>query len=67
MELELRALEGLQQTNIRKSHAVLNFGFSLGMYTIPAAKITGEQGRVYALDKDKESLDELMQKALRMK
>jgi precorrin-6B methylase 2 len=37
------------------------------MYTIPAAKIAGEQGRVYALDKDKESLGELMQKALRMR
>ena len=33
------------------------------MYTIPAAGIVGEQGRVYALDKDKEDLDELMQKA----
>jgi len=32
------------------------------MYTIPVAKIAGKQGRVYALDKDKEALDALMQK-----
>jgi ubiquinone/menaquinone biosynthesis C-methylase UbiE len=63
MELESRALEVLQQIGIRKSHTVLDFGCGLGMYTIPAAKIVGEQGRVYALDKDKEALDELMQKA----
>jgi len=62
MELESRALEVLQQTGIRRGHTVLDFGFSLGMYTIPAAKILGKQGRVYFLDKDKESPDELMQK-----
>jgi ubiquinone/menaquinone biosynthesis C-methylase UbiE len=33
------------------------------MYTIPVAKIVGERGKVYALDKDKEALDALMQKA----
>jgi len=41
----------------------LDFGCGSGTYTIPAAKIVGEQGKVYALDKDKEALDELMQKA----
>jgi len=40
----------------------LDFGCGYGTYTIPAARIVGEQGRVYALDKDKEALDELMQK-----
>jgi len=42
---------------------VLDFGCGSGTYTIAAAKIVGEQGRIYALDKDKEALDELMQKA----
>jgi ubiquinone/menaquinone biosynthesis C-methylase UbiE len=63
MELESRALEVLQQIGIKRGHTVLDFGCGLGMYTIPAAKIVGEQGMVYALDKDKEALDELMQKA----
>jgi ubiquinone/menaquinone biosynthesis C-methylase UbiE len=63
MELESRALEVLQQIGIKRGHTVLDFGCGLGTYTIPAAKIVGAQGMVYALDKDKESLDELMQKA----
>ena len=42
---------------------MLDFGCGYGIYTIPAAKIVGEQGRVYALDKDKDALDDLMRKA----
>jgi ubiquinone/menaquinone biosynthesis C-methylase UbiE len=63
MESESRTLEMLQQIGIRRGQTVLDFGCGLGMYTILAAKIVGEQGMVYALDKDKEALDELMQKA----
>jgi ubiquinone/menaquinone biosynthesis C-methylase UbiE len=53
----------LEQIGIRSGQTVLDFGCGLGMYTIPVAKIVGEQGKVYALDKDKEALDQLMQKA----
>jgi len=63
MKLESRALEVLERIRIRRGQSVLDFGCGSGTYTIPAAKIVGEQGRVYALDKDKEALDELMQKA----
>jgi len=63
MELESRAIEVLERIGIRKGQAVLDFGCGYGIYTIPVAKIVGEQGRVYALDKDKEALDTLMQKA----
>jgi ubiquinone/menaquinone biosynthesis C-methylase UbiE len=42
---------------------VLDFGCGSGNYTIPAAKIAGKEGLVYALDKDKRSLDQLMHKA----
>ena len=63
MELELRALEVLQKIGIRRGQTVLDFGCGSGTYTIPAAKIVGEQGKVYAVDKDNEALDELMQKA----
>ena len=63
MESESRALEVLQQLGIGSGQTVLDFGCGLGMYTIPVARIVGEQGRVYALDKDKEALDQLMQKA----
>jgi len=63
MKLEARALEVLQQIGISKGQTVLDFGCGYGIYTIPVAKIVTEQGRVYAFDKDKEALDELMQKA----
>jgi ubiquinone/menaquinone biosynthesis C-methylase UbiE len=63
MELESQALEVLQQIGIRRGQTVLDFGCGSGTYTIPAAKIVGEQGKVYAVDKDNEALNELMQKA----
>jgi len=63
MELESRAIEVLERIGIRRGQTVLDFGCGSGTYTIPAAKIAGAQGRVYALDKDKEALDALMQKA----
>jgi ubiquinone/menaquinone biosynthesis C-methylase UbiE len=63
MELESRAIEVLKRIGIRRGQTVLDFGCGSGTYTIPVAKIVGPQGRVYALDKNKKALDELMQKA----
>jgi ubiquinone/menaquinone biosynthesis C-methylase UbiE len=63
MEIESRAIELLERIGIRKGQVVLDFGCGYGIYTIPVAKVVGEQGTVYALDKDKEALDTLMQKA----
>ncbi len=63
MKLESQALEVLGKIGIRRGQTVLDFGCGYGIYTIPAAKIVGEQGRVYALDKDKDALDDLMRKA----
>jgi ubiquinone/menaquinone biosynthesis C-methylase UbiE len=63
MEIESRAIKLLERTGIRKGQIVLDFGCGCGIYTIPIAKIVGDQGRVYALDKDKEALDTLMQRA----
>jgi ubiquinone/menaquinone biosynthesis C-methylase UbiE len=62
MELESRVLDMLQQIGIRRGQTVLDFGCGYGAYTIPVAEIVGERGRVYALDKDKEALDTLMQR-----
>jgi ubiquinone/menaquinone biosynthesis C-methylase UbiE len=63
MELELRVLEMLQQIGISRGQTVLDFGCGYGICTIPTARIVGEQGKVYALDKDREALDGLMQRA----
>ena len=63
MEIESQALEVLERIGVRRGQVILDFGCGTGTYTIPVARIVGEQGRVYALDKDKEALDELMRKA----
>ena len=63
MELELQVLEVLERTGLNKRQIVLDFGCGSGTYTLPAAKIVGKKGRVYALDKDTQALDELMHEA----
>jgi len=63
MEIESRTIEVLERIGIMRGQTVLDFGCGYGAYTIPVARIVDAQGRVYALDKDKEALDGLMQKA----
>ena len=63
MNLEAHAFKVLQKAGIKRGKTVLDFGCGSGTYTIPAAKIVGKEGIVYALDKDKKALDELMKKA----
>ena len=63
MHLEPHAFEVLKKAGIKRGNTILDFGCGSGTYTIPAAKIVSEEGIVYALDKDKKVLDELMQKA----
>lgn len=53
----------LREAGIKKGHVVLDFGCGSGNYTIPAAKIVGEKGVVYALDKNRWKLDNLMRRA----
>lgn len=53
----------LKQIGMKKDFFVLDFGCRHGTYSIPAAKVVGENGIVYALDKNINSLDELMYKA----
>ncbi len=53
----------LIEVGIKKDQTVLDFGCRIGNYTIPVARIVGHNGYVYALDKDKKSLNELMQRS----
>ena len=64
METESQILKVLRQVGIKRGQTLLDFGCGYGTYAIPAAKIVGVRGIVYALDKDKEILDKLMQKAV---
>ena len=61
--LELTVIKILQRIGIKNGQTVLDFGCGSGTYTIPVAKIVGKKGKVYALDKDKNALDNLMKRA----
>jgi len=53
----------LKEVGIKKDQIILDFGCGSGYYTIPAAKIVGDRGKVYALDKSRSCLYEVMQRA----
>jgi ubiquinone/menaquinone biosynthesis C-methylase UbiE len=48
---------------ITKGQVILDFGCGDGQYTIPVAKTVKKEGTVYALDKDKGALAQLIRKA----
>ena len=53
----------LRRIGLQLNQRVLDFGCRVGHYTIPAAKVVGNKGIVYAVDKEQQALDELQQKA----
>jgi ubiquinone/menaquinone biosynthesis C-methylase UbiE len=53
----------LQGIGIQKGQYVLDFGCGEGYYAIPAAIVVNNQGKVYAVDKDKEVLNKLSKRA----
>ncbi len=50
----------LRDVGIERGQIVLDFGCGTGYYAIPAAIIVGKHGKIYALDKDKNAIDELL-------
>jgi ubiquinone/menaquinone biosynthesis C-methylase UbiE len=57
--IENRCEEILKKIGIKKDHVILDFGCGVGNYTIPAAKITGNKGKIYALYESESKLMEL--------
>ena len=53
----------IEKVGVKAGQTVLDFGCGSGVYTIPLARVVGDQGEVYALDKDRHALDGLMQRA----
>ncbi|MEA3457693.1 MAG: class I SAM-dependent methyltransferase [Candidatus Thermoplasmatota archaeon] len=49
----------LMDVGIRQKQIVLDLGCGVGNYAIPAAGAVGRNGKVYAVDKNREPLDEL--------
>lgn len=61
--LDKNASEFLAEIGVNEGRVVLDFGCGSGTYTIPAAKLVGEGGRVYALDISRRALDRMEEKA----
>ena len=61
--LDRNAQEFLTEVGVDNGKAVLDFGCGSGTYTIPAARLVGDEGKVYALDVRKKALDEVEAKA----
>lgn len=57
--LEKDGEDFLKTIGLKKGQVVLDFGCGEGHYSIPAAKVVGEKGRIYALDKDKKAINRL--------
>jgi ubiquinone/menaquinone biosynthesis C-methylase UbiE len=61
--LDSHASEFLLEIGVGAGQWVLDFGCGSGTYTIPASKLVGRDGRVYALDIDKGALNTIDNKA----
>lgn len=60
---EERCKEILKKVGIEEGQIVLDFGCGGGNYTIPAAKIIGKEGKIYAVDEDGNKIKDLQEKA----
>jgi ubiquinone/menaquinone biosynthesis C-methylase UbiE len=53
----------LEDIGLKEGQSVLDFGCGVGNYTIPSAVVVGKRGKVYAVDKNKQSLNEIIKRA----
>lgn len=58
------AVPFLKRVGIAPNQRILDFGCGPGFYTVPAARIVGRRGRVFALDKSAKELRTLEQRAV---
>ena len=63
---EQEGVKFLRRIGLQPNQTVLDFGCRVGHYTLPAAKVVGNKGIVYAVDKEQQALNELEQKALHL-
>jgi ubiquinone/menaquinone biosynthesis C-methylase UbiE len=61
--LDYKGKEFFQGIGVKKGHIVLDFGCRHGNYAIPASLVVGKKGKIFAVDKNKEALNELISKA----
>jgi len=53
----------LRRVGLDRGHRVMDFGARVGHYSIPAARVVGDNGIVWAVDKDRGPLEELEERA----
>jgi ubiquinone/menaquinone biosynthesis C-methylase UbiE len=60
MSLDRNAEDALEDLGVSEGQTVLDYGCGSGTYTIPAARLVGESGKVYALDVSGRALEKVM-------
>lgn len=55
--------EEIRKAGIKEGQTILDYGCGIGSYTIPAAKLVGKKGKVYALDKEQLATDKVKKRA----
>jgi ubiquinone/menaquinone biosynthesis C-methylase UbiE len=61
--LDNHASEVLVEIGLKEGQMVLDFGCGAGIYTIPAAKLVGKEGKVYAVDISSKALNRMEERA----
>lgn len=57
----------IRKLDLKGGQIILDYGCGIGSYTIPAAKLVGEKGKVYALDKQPSAIKTVQEKAKKEK
>jgi len=55
--------EEVRKLGLKEGQKVLDYGCGIGSYTFPVARLVGERGRVYALDKEPLAIRKIEEKA----
>ena len=56
----------VNKLNIGEGQKMLDFGCGIGSYTFPAAKLVGEKGKIYALDKQPLAIKKVGERAKKL-
>ena len=61
--IEHEGVTYIKELGIQAGQILVDFGCNAGHYTIPAARVVGSEGTVYAIDQEKTAIDQLMKSA----